>query len=234
MAFVSIFMLMNTACSKKDYIYPEGSIVGFIRLIDTNGKMLTDNSGVIVTVEGTNINAITNEIGRFELVDVPVGTYNIVCEKNNFGSYIYESFQFIGGDVPAFIYMPKIYQQSEVEVTNVDIDITESEIEIRGGLSESKGLRFFICIGNQEDVSFLNYDFAYRGYWTGVGSEFNLYDSNDGKYHYSAGERVYVIIYSVNAYEEYGFLNKAIDEYIYTSLKQTYNRVEVVVEKSKS
>ena len=231
MIMVTCVLFMVTGCQKEEFIYPKGDIVGFIDMVDRYGNELDDKSGVSVSIDGTDIKTITNELGRYKLTDVPVGTYKIIYKRSDFGALVIESYQFVGGDVPAFIYPQTIYQQSDVEVINADISISEKEIIISGVLSKSESLRYLVCISKQEDVSYLNYDFAFRGYWTNRESEFQVYEIADDKF-YNENDKVYVMIYSVNPHESYGYYNHTIQDYVYTSLKQAYDLQEVLVEKA--
>lgn len=82
---LSITLLLSLACT-KEVDFTEGNIIGNVNLF-TDANLATTESGMTVTVEGTSISALTDATGRFQLVDVPFGTYTLVYTKANFGTF---------------------------------------------------------------------------------------------------------------------------------------------------
>lgn len=89
---------------------PETADVMGLVVLDSSGISPTP-SGVTVSLEGTNFSTITDDSGRFELKDVPGGTYTVRWSKPGYGDmrYIGAAIQG-GGNSPVYIAQP-IYDQ---------------------------------------------------------------------------------------------------------------------------
>jgi hypothetical protein len=61
-----------------------GNIVGFVQLYDTLSQAISDNSGVVVSLPGSTISAVSDATGRWQLTNVPPGTYKIFFSKPGF------------------------------------------------------------------------------------------------------------------------------------------------------
>lgn len=95
--YVAFALLLMLACSKSsnqhsivvpDVIQAEnrrGNIVGKIRLYDQDDNLLTNASGVTVTIAQTNVSTVTNESGQWKLDSIPFGTYDIILSKAGYG-----------------------------------------------------------------------------------------------------------------------------------------------------
>jgi hypothetical protein len=77
-----------------------------------SGMFLPTPSGVTVSLEGTNFSAITDDSGRFELMNVPGGTYTVRWSKPGYGDvrYIGVAIQG-GGNTPVYI-APLLFGQT--------------------------------------------------------------------------------------------------------------------------
>jgi hypothetical protein len=86
---------------------PETADVMGLVLLDS-GMFSPTPSGVTVSLEGTNFSTITDDSGRFELKDVPGGTYTVRWSKPGYGDmrYIGATIQG-GGNSPVYIAVPE-------------------------------------------------------------------------------------------------------------------------------
>jgi hypothetical protein len=64
-----------------------GSIAGEAILFDSTGAVLTDFSGVSVTVDGTSMLAVSSTSGTWQFDNMPVGVYNVTATKASFGTF---------------------------------------------------------------------------------------------------------------------------------------------------
>jgi hypothetical protein len=78
-------LLMN--CKKKETATLTSSVVGFVTLYDTKGNPLPSNSGVTVTIEGTNTSTITDSTGKYVISDLNLGENCFVYTKAGYGTW---------------------------------------------------------------------------------------------------------------------------------------------------
>jgi predicted heme/steroid binding protein len=73
-------------------------------MLDSNEIFLPNSSGITVSLEGTNYSTVTDDSGRFELKNVPSGTYTVRWSKPGYGDirYIGATIQG-GGNTPVYI-----------------------------------------------------------------------------------------------------------------------------------
>jgi len=237
MKFFKIIIILNIllfllGCDKNEgNIILEGNIVGFVNLVDEAGNEVEDKSGVNVTIEGLTSSANTNEDGRFELSNVPAGTYNIIYNKTGYGSYKRFSFQFIGGDIPAMTYETTLYEQPKIEIQSLDISFNDNIISITGKISETSKYTVQAFINDSSNVSNLNYDYASYKYsfccipTTQFSQSIYLSETP-----YHRGDEVYLVIYFINSNEEYGYYDYEKEKYVYSSYKKASSVINLVLE----
>jgi hypothetical protein len=63
-----------------------GDIVGFVQVYDTLLQVMGDASGVKVSLPGTSISTTSDVTGRWQLSNVPPGTYKIFFSKDGFSN----------------------------------------------------------------------------------------------------------------------------------------------------
>ncbi|PSL33490.1 carboxypeptidase-like regulatory domain-containing protein [Chitinophaga ginsengisoli] len=69
------------------YAPPKGDIRGKVIVYDSTGKALADYSGVIVTIDSTNLADTTDANGAYHFNQVPAGRYNFSYSKEGYGTY---------------------------------------------------------------------------------------------------------------------------------------------------
>jgi hypothetical protein len=94
-----IAVLLASACERENLIPGlEGSLVGYVYTFDEFANQLNDRSGVFVTAVGSkNHTAFTDENGRFEIAELPTGTYELRFEKPGFGTLRQYGIKHLGG-----------------------------------------------------------------------------------------------------------------------------------------
>jgi hypothetical protein len=87
-------LIYLTGCTKTEVVTntystaEPGTIKGKVILHDTTNVLLTDASGVSVSLEGTKYTTLTAADGSWELDNVPAGTYaSLMYSKNGFPTY---------------------------------------------------------------------------------------------------------------------------------------------------
>lgn len=92
----------ETSSSTASGVSLSGNISGRVRLVDTtyhysHGYLsLNDRSGVVVRIEGTAFEAITDSNGVWTIRDIPTGTYIASFDKSGFGRKKTYSIQHVG------------------------------------------------------------------------------------------------------------------------------------------
>ena len=162
--FVSI--LTTIVSCKKEIVYqwPSGNISGSVALSSAS----SDNSGVLVTIEGASLKTVTNANGEFSFENVPTGIYDIVFTKDGFGTNKLVSLQFIGGSEPLLLRKTTLYK---LPVTTISITTTDNQ-NLEGNLTgDDCDLQYYIS--DQPDVSYKNYLFTGE-FWVMGDKHFNF------------------------------------------------------------
>ena len=88
---VLLYLLFITSCTtnSNDTPTPTGSALsGTIQLWDDKTSTLSDNSGVVVTVDDlTGISATTDATGKYTFTSVAYGLHDLTISKAGYGSY---------------------------------------------------------------------------------------------------------------------------------------------------
>lgn len=77
----------------------QGSIAGRVVLYDSTLHILTDYSGVRVSVDGTNLSVFTDTSGSWRIEGIPEGSENITATKSGFGTYHWYQLDISDGEV---------------------------------------------------------------------------------------------------------------------------------------
>jgi len=85
--FLLIMSLMLSTCKESGSVAPYylKDMTGTVRLVLEDGTPKRDCSGVKVYLEGVRDTALTDSAGRWNLLHVRTGTYNLVALKAGFG-----------------------------------------------------------------------------------------------------------------------------------------------------
>ena len=123
--YLVIILLSLVACKKEEVYTPnlKGNITGTAFVFDEFGNFIIDNGGIKITAVGyKSYSALTDYYGRFEIKNVPTGTYTIIAEKQGFGLLKKFGVKHLGGmptclERTAFFLIPK----TSVRITNIAI-----------------------------------------------------------------------------------------------------------------
>ena len=64
-----------------------GDIVGFVKVYDTLYQQMKDNSGVNVSLDGTQFSSLSGLSGKWQLMNIPAGSYKITFSKDHYALY---------------------------------------------------------------------------------------------------------------------------------------------------
>jgi len=191
----------------------KGNVVGFVSLFNEIGIRYATSDGMTVTVEGSNpeIKAISNADGKYELKDVPTGTYNLSFTRTGFGNFKRLSILHIGGTAPTNLGNNNLWETAKTTVTNIAVEIKGTSIILSGkatpvmpaGSSTSLQRRIRFFFGKDDKVSYLNYFDTFNQLLVPPGGDgtfsYTLTNSNISKF--KTGDKVFIICYGISPLE---------------------------------
>jgi hypothetical protein len=148
---IALGSLLQNGCSKDEW-QPglKGNMVGYVVLFDEFGIQLIDLSNVKITAIGSdgNYTANSDTKGRFELSNMPTGTYELHFEKQGFGTLKQYGVQHLGGE-PTILGNGStfyfLYKKSTATIQNMEIlaDTLFAQISWIGNAPPSVSMRLF-------------------------------------------------------------------------------------------
>lgn len=153
-----------------------GSISGALTLFDEGPTPLSSSAGAKISLEGTAplIHTFSDQFGRFELRNVPFGTYVVVYEKEGFGAYKY-----LGGEEERFVHLSEVVNTkiphinlSEKSTTQIQDFMIEKVLggyhliitAKPGGSPSRTGYFSFLYSDTNPNVSSINYNSRFTFY----------------------------------------------------------------------
>lgn len=225
--FVILLMLFFVSCKKEvRYELLTGDLIGYVDLKDEFRNQITDNSGVKVTIEGSQPqrSTYTDTEGRYIIEDLMMGTYNIVFSKPGFGTHKIISYGFVGGAKSQYVRSQEFYRITDVQIKNLMImpykDSPYIELKVVANLYDEKGefKSSFMCfLHDKEDVSNLNHKSSFV-----VNHETNI-DILDFSFRvdlkdFHSGQKLYMIAYPTSYCNYHGYWDISTGEYIHTGI----------------
>ncbi|MGD1842519.1 MAG: carboxypeptidase-like regulatory domain-containing protein [Thermonemataceae bacterium] len=213
-------ILLLNACS-DDAVYPElrNNVIGRVTVLNEFGIRIPDQSGVTVTLEGTDFSGTTNENGVFEIVDVLRGNYRARFQKEGYNDYFADIEVTEGG--PASLSLDEnnydFVAPSTVTVTRFEISRSDFTLQIEADLSVTSDLsgtfpdsnpRIAIFVSTSSDVSATNYQDYILSFDTdndGDIDDFDDFDSNiirlvDLREEFGDEATIYLVAYAASSF----------------------------------
>jgi hypothetical protein len=185
---------------KREIIYegPMGALAGKITLAGFNVK---DNSGVLVTIDGTSpaLHTTTNEKGEYSIENIKTGLYDIVFSKDSFSTFKIISCQFIGGKLPSYIDPITLYKLPYFSINDLKVDTGTYSwqtgfVKVSALLNNSTSgtLRYYLSYS--PDVSYTNYQ--QTGYiYVNAGNNLSYNFNTTALRNFKKGKNIYIILY---------------------------------------
>jgi hypothetical protein len=101
-------LLLLVGCGESINSQLTGTMVGYVVAIDSIGSS-HDNSGVKISIDGTDYSTVSDNKGRWELHNVIPGTYNISLAKEKYAMEKMIAYKFVGNGTD-YLDTSKIYQ----------------------------------------------------------------------------------------------------------------------------
>ena len=201
LSLVIVLLGLNSGCEKDPEFLPglKGSMVGYLYSFDQYGTLLEDHSGFKITALGhvDSYHAQSDENGRFELKNLPTGTYELHIEKSGFGTLKQFGVQHLGGRATILLLdneMTKnffLYENSETQIQHLLIEdnlLTAAFLFSEEILPRSASMILYFSTEDGFDIQAAQYTIETAlGEWEGSYSV-NLYFRN---HPFRFGETVY-------------------------------------------
>lgn len=151
------------SCSEKESEEPwglVGTVKGRVTPLSEFGAPEESKGGATVSFQMGQVNkqATSDEAGEYTAADVPMGTYNVVLEKQGFAPVTIRGLRVIGGAQPLYANYT-ITRPSTTTVTNLTVGGTSNNyVNLTGTVNHSSTsyfpfVRLVIFVGASADVS---------------------------------------------------------------------------------
>lgn len=211
--FSGIFIISCIDSETASDSVTSADISGSVNLYD-EGTVKADNSGMVVRIEGLTplVSTTTNADGKFLLKNVPFGMYNLVYEKQGYGTYKNPKTEHTNTGLPTVLtFTPSLGQKSTTDVTKVVATRNGNDVVVSvttnpsGSNGNPKYIRFFLnTTSNVSSEKYLYYS-------PGLVSKINPYDitlkqADLLQMGFTSGKTVFVKVYGdsfwSNEYED--------------------------------
>jgi len=211
--------------------YLTGSISGIVRLQDSSGTRMSDNSGAVISIENTSLTATSSAMGVWTIGSLSTGTYTISIMKPGFDSYKYFGFQFVGGG-NAPLYPTYLHQLPTFDVQHISVSSSGSSIRVSGNISSTLVQTVILFWGRDRLISndpahFLTYSFFYIPGSTG---SFTTFVSPSGlRPGINTGDKAYVVAYPSTNGGWNSYVDPATGRDVITSIRPVPSNIDSVI-----
>jgi hypothetical protein len=221
----SILILLFSSCDKDEPVAPQlkGTLIGWVTLTDEFGRIPTDKGDAIVTIDGTipQITATTDSTGKYQIDNLPEGTYDVIFSKNSYATTKTIGMVFLGGDKPK-IQSTTLSQPSTTLISDITTieDSSKKYVNLQGSISSNapNEFNFFIryFMSSIENVSNINYQSTSL---ISVNAGVNKLNGGIGldKHKFPPGTLVYIIAYGETV-SDAGYVDSTTGLNIYPAL----------------
>ncbi|WP_160143438.1 carboxypeptidase-like regulatory domain-containing protein [Chryseolinea soli] len=158
--FLALAAFAMPGCEKEKTVSLRGDVIGFVKLIDEKGNPQRDNGNAKVTV-GENVATSTTEAsGRFEMKNVPVGTYTMTFEREGYSVKKQFNQLLAGGNEPAVVTGITLVQFPTIAAS--DIKVTSDGYFVTATGTLNPAVDFYLIrlyVNDSSNVSNEHYDF---------------------------------------------------------------------------
>jgi Carboxypeptidase regulatory-like domain len=222
-----------------------GAMTGFTILVKSNGGQPTRRDSVVVSIDSTSLNAMTDSAGQWSIPDVMTGTYNLTFTRNGYSSNKLVQVQFTGGGTKdvGTVYLcqvPGFSVGSLSLLSSVRTDSTTAHLEVRLTDSTVSGpympYRVFLFLGTDSSVSsdpahYQSEISSTMSFQNGIDSTtIKLTPSTFASNGFAAGDRVFIAAYAANAGTNNStYLDPVTGRTVYTNVNPARSNVVTVI-----
>ena len=215
--FILSLVIFFLGCTTVTLDFKESTKVsGNIITCDEFGISNNDLSGVTVRLNDTGFATVTDDNGLFVMENVSFGTYDLIIEKQGYGSRIITSITFLEGDEDIQMGSIDLIQISSIEITDFKIEKEGFQLYASGNISHKfpyilnqdeyiphqkslKGPRIEIFFSDEQNVSNKDFirSFSYEVF-VASGSDFRIPLNWVISWPTNPGETYYYVAYGVS------------------------------------
>lgn len=226
-------MCLLYSCNKTEIqqLDLKGTIKGTIYAYDENGKK-TDPSGCSVTIEGSDplLSTTADENGKYELTDVPTGTYILSYTKEGFGEYKSNGFMFVGGGKPLY-FNANIYKKPSTKINELKLSIHNNKLMAEVVLEYDHITNFdyynrvIFFAHSENNISNSLYTYYLINMQTYYITELHV-DLTMLLIFFPSGSKIHIVAY---VYNDGYYLDQNSNRKIFTSVSQPTNVASIVI-----
>jgi hypothetical protein len=163
-----LLVLAFTYCSKNnDTVKLNGRVYGRVQAIDKMNNFINDPTSINIRFQGTGYNKTIHpdSHGSYFINDLPLGTYKITYLRDGFGTYVKNSFGFVGNGYETELEDVSLFELINITVNSLEVlSVVKQNSGFRAQLemnininsaSPDQGFRYYLS--NDNNVSNLNY-----------------------------------------------------------------------------
>jgi hypothetical protein len=235
---ILLFLLIFIGCKKTEIIQfnSKGTIKGEIGSRDERAFYHDSLSDVLLIVDGSDplISTSTDSTGKFEINDVPAGTYNIIFSKEGYGTIPILGFKFVGGIEPIYITFHLLQKSStkieslSLELIGADSFLIKGTIFFNKEIYQTPGLRLRFYLSDSNNPSNTNFIESIPSFYGGEsGSQFeDQFKIN--KINFPAGSKMNAIAFGLNRWDD-GYYNFLTYQIFYSSAGDPSNIASITI-----
>lgn len=237
--FALCIFLIITGCKKDDDpVKPviTGTINGSVNLYNYYGTRNSNAAGVIVTAVEANLSDTTDANGKWEIKNIPAGTYTISFFRWGYGAWKVYGYKY-DADVTKSLDTVSLSQTPSYSIYNLNKMVTPAspdEVDLIGMFNGTKPngpnyIRLFI--GSNSDVSSLPSKYAFSIRTTSTTENYaaviksNVFINNG----FVSGTKAYIAAYTESVLSK-SYSDPATGKYWYPNINSSgSNKLEVTV-----
>lgn len=163
--------------------------------------------------------------GKYEIRDIPQGTYNLIASREGYGDYQWQGLQIVGGKEPIYSSM-MLSEKSKTTIDNVSLEVINgNQIYLKGIVNHNfvsdpysyyrPTIMYFIHTSDTpSDTNYLQSGWIQFDGISGSELDYQIYlDSKQ----FPSGSKIYVIAYGCSPNDN-GYYDILSNQYIYSSL----------------
>ncbi len=218
----AILLVLFIGCTKEITEEQVGNLRGNVVAISYQNYSATvmDNAKIKLQSGDYIVEVATDINGDFELNNIPIGTYNLIYQKEGYGTYIDYGVQIFGGIIPLQLNSISLYELTDgkMDIQNIETigykSSYNSRLEIRFDYQrkETNSTMFLLLFSKENNIDLQHYEVSYI-----IGSYFEsgtVYMSADYD-EFPENSKWYVKIYPV--LNEYYYLDPETGKEVYYS-----------------